>query len=138
MERMNNPGDTEGLSLYVRLGGYDRIAEIIDDLFTQMRTDPRLGRFATGRSTDSRKRGQQLTLDLICSQSGGPRYYFGRDMKTSHAGLGITEAEWEATLELTRKALQNHGIGGREQAEFLSLFERYKSEIVEAPLTPPG
>jgi hemoglobin len=135
---MDTRDNTEELSLYVRLGGYDRIAAIIDDLFTHMRTDPRLGRFATGRSTDSRKRGQQLTLDLICSLSGGPCYYFGRDMRTSHAGLGITGAEWDATVELTSKALQNQGIGGREQAEFLSLFERYRSEIVEAPKTSPA
>ena len=135
---MNTPSGAEELSLYLRLGGYDRIAAIIDHLFTHMRTDPRLGRFATGRSTDSRKRGQQLTVDLICSQSGGPCYYFGRDMKASHAGLGITEAEWEATLELTRRALQNCGVVGREQAEFLSLFERYKKDIVEVPQAPRG
>jgi hemoglobin len=57
-------------------------------------------------------------------------------MKTLHVGLGITESEWDANLELTRKALQNKGIGVREQAEFLALFERYESDIVEAPQSP--
>jgi hemoglobin len=59
-------------------------------------------------------------------------------MKTSHAGLGITESEWNANLELTRKALQNKHIGVREQAEFLALFARYQSEIIEAPQSPPA
>jgi hemoglobin len=119
-------------SLYKRLGGYERIAAIIDTLFGLLRTDSRFSRFATGRSTDSHRRAQQLTVEQICSLSGGPCYYSGRDMKTSHAGLRITQSEWDANLELTRQALQMNGIGSREQTEFLSLIERYKSDIVEA------
>jgi hemoglobin len=60
-------------------------------------------------------------------------------MKTSHAGLRITESEWQANLELTRSALKKNDVGDREQAEFLSLFERYKHDIVEASESPaPG
>jgi hypothetical protein len=54
-----------------------------------------------GRSIDSYQRARQLLVDQICSLSGGPCYYIGRDMKTSHVGLGITESEWDANLELT-------------------------------------
>jgi hemoglobin len=86
-----------------------------------------------GRSMDSHKRAQQLIVDQICSLSGGPCYYTGRDMKTSHAGLGITESEWDANLQHTRASLEKNGVGDREQAEFLSLFEQYKHDIVEAP-----
>jgi hypothetical protein len=42
-----------------------------------------------------------------------------------------SESEWAANLELTRQVLESKGLGGREQAEFLSLFERYKNDIVE-------
>jgi len=52
-------------------------------------------------------------------------------MKTSHAGLGITRAEWDANLRYAEQALERHGIAGRERAEFLELFTRYESEIVE-------
>jgi hemoglobin len=54
-------------------------------------------------------------------------------MKTWHAGLGITENEWEINLKYTRDALTKHGVGEREQAEFVGLFEPYKQEIVESP-----
>jgi hemoglobin len=57
-------------------------------------------------------------------------------MKTSHAGLGITESEWTANLELTKQVLESKGVGSREQAEFLSLFERYKNDIVECSQSP--
>ena len=124
---------TTDASLYKRIGGYDAIAAIVDDLFALQRADSRFARFGAGRSIDSRRRAQQLTLDLLCSAAGGPCYYMGRDMRTSHAGLQITEGEWQASLELTRKALVNHSVGPREQAEFLALFEQYRNDIVEAP-----
>jgi hemoglobin len=123
-------------SLYGRLGGYDAIAAIVDEIFALLRADPRFSRFGTGRSIDSHKRSRQLLVDQICSLSGGPCYYIGRDMKTSHAGIGITESEWTANLELTKQVLESKGVSSREQAEFLSLFERYKNDIVECSQSP--
>jgi hemoglobin len=128
---MGAPNTTTDASLYRRIGGYDVIAAVIDDLFARMRADSRFERFGAGRSLDSRRRAQQLTVDQICSVSGGPCYYTGRDMRTSHSGLGISESEWAAFLEITRKTLENHSIGPREQSEFLELFTRYKNDIVE-------
>lgn len=122
---------TPDTPLYERIGGYDVIAAIIEELFALMRADSRFARFGAGRSVDSRLRAQQLTVDLICSASGGPCYYIGRDMRTSHAGLQITQSEWQATIELTRRALSNHSVGLREHSEFLDLFEQYKGDIVE-------
>jgi len=52
-------------------------------------------------------------------------------MLTAHRGLGITEAEWMASLDYARAALQENGILDREQQEFVALFERYRDDIVE-------
>jgi hemoglobin len=129
---MKTPDEAPESSLYQRIGGYDVIAKVIDDLFTRMRADARFSRFGTGRSLDSRKRAQQLTVELVCVLAGGPCYYTGRGMRESHAGLNITSTEWEANLELTRQALRNNGVAAREEEEFVSLFERYRNEIIEA------
>jgi len=110
-------------SLYHRIGGYDVIAKVIDDWFALMRADARFSRFGMGRSTDSRKRAQQLTVELICALAGGPCYYTGRGMGDSHAGLNITGPEWAANLELTRQALRKNGVASPEDAEFVSLLE---------------
>lgn len=108
------------------------IASIVDDMFSLLQADPRFARFAMGRSMDSHKRARQLIVDQMCALSGGPCFYIGRDMKTSHMGLKITNAEWNANLELTRQALEKNGIRRQEQADFLSIFEGYKADIVEA------
>ena len=92
-------------SLYQRLGGYDVIAAFVDDTYQMLRNDARFARFAA-RSVDSQQRGRQLLVDQIYHLAGGPCYYTGRDMKTSHAGLHITETEWEISLDYTRTGSQ--------------------------------
>jgi hemoglobin len=119
------------LSLYRRLGGYDVIAAVIDDLFTSLRDDPAFSRFGSGRSLDSHARAQQLLVEQICELSGGPCRYLGRDMKTSHAGLAVSAAEWDANMRYATAALVKNGVDEAERAEFLALFERYRQDIVE-------
>lgn len=119
-------------SLYQRLGGYDVIAGIVDDLFAQMRADPQLMRFSAGRGVDSRNRSRQLTVDQLCSLAGGPCVYIGRDMRTSHAGLGVTREEWRITMRYLGQSLDRFKVPEKEKEEFVELFERYQDEIVEA------
>jgi len=128
---MSTAGPSPRASLYQRIGGYDVLAAVVDDLFALMRADSRFARFGAGRSIDSRRRAQQLTVDFLCSLSGGPCYYTGRDMRTSHAGLQIVESEWDATIQMTKKALQNHSVGPQEQSDFIALFEQFRNDIIE-------
>jgi hemoglobin len=119
-------------TLYQRLGGYDVIAAVIDDMFAALRADPAFARFGAGRSIDSHTRTRQLLVDQMCQLSGGPCVYIGRDMKTSHNGLAITAAEWTGNMKHAEAALLAHRVPDAERAEFLDLFERYRDEIVEA------
>ncbi|HEY6184304.1 MAG TPA: group 1 truncated hemoglobin [Terriglobales bacterium] len=118
-------------SLYQRLGGYDIIAAFVDDTYQMLRNDSRFSRFAA-RSIDSQQRARQLLVDQICNLAGGPCFYTGRDMKTSHAGLHITETEWNISLDYTRQALKKHEVKEREAEEVIALFNQYKSDIVDS------
>ena len=110
------------------------IAAVIDDLFAILHEDPNFARFFGGRSQDSVIRSRQLLVDQMCALSGGPCQYIGRDMQTSHSGLGITEAEWAANIKASDAALAKNGVGEAERAELLALFERYRDDIVEVNL----
>ena len=39
---------------------------------------------------------RRLLIDFLCSSAGGPLYYTGRDMKTSHKGMRISETDRSA------------------------------------------
>ena len=88
-----------GKTLYQRMGGYDVIAGIVDDFIAQLGKDKAFERFGGGRSHNSLVRTRQLVVDQICNLTGGPCVYIGRDMKTAHEGLAITDAEWDSSIK---------------------------------------
>jgi len=118
-------------SLYDRLGGYNAIAAVVDDFITRLATDKRFERFFSGFSTDSKKRLRQHILDQFCVAAGGPCVYMGRDMKTTHAGLGITEADWDAAAKHLVEALDKYKVPKAEKDELLAFVVSQKKDIVE-------
>ena len=118
-------------SLYERLGGYDAIAAATDDLLRRVTSDPDLGFYWRGHSTDSMKRDRQLIVDFLCESIGGPVIYRGRDMKTSHEGLRITEREWEIFMVHTAATLDHIEVPEPERQEFLDCAAGLKGDIVE-------
>ena len=59
-------------SLYARLGGYDAIAAVVDDLQVRLESDPLLGRYwSTRRSAATDRRVRQLTVDYLAQRPGG-------------------------------------------------------------------
>lgn len=125
-------------SLYKRLGGYDALAAVTDDFIGRLASDKSLSRFFVGHSTDSLGRIRQLIVDQLCNATGGPCKYVGRDMKTAHAGMGITEADWEATVKHLVATLDKFKVPQKEKDEVLGAVGAMKSDIVApAPAAPP-
>jgi len=118
-------------SLYQRLGGYDAIAAVTDDFITRLATDKQLGRFFVGASDNSKKRIRQLVVDQLCAATGGPCVYLGRDMKTAHAGLAITEDDWNIAVKHLLDTLTKFKVGKREQEELATALTQLKTDIVE-------
>ena len=79
-------------TLYERLGGYDAICAVSEDLLPRLMSDSRLKRFWDHRGEDGLNREKQLLIDFLCASSGGPMYYTGRDMKVSHKGTSVSHA----------------------------------------------
>lgn len=121
---------TATASLYKRLGGYDAIAAVVDDFIGRLATDPQIGPFFAGHSTDSLKRIRQLVVDQICEATGGPCYYTGRSMKESHAGMKITEAHWDKGVIHLIATLDKFKVGAKEKEELLAAVGSLKADIV--------
>ncbi|OLA98774.1 MAG: hypothetical protein AUH09_07380, partial [Candidatus Rokubacteria bacterium 13_2_20CM_70_12] len=117
-------------SLYKRLGGRDGIALVVDDFVANMVADPRVNARFQGMQPPAVFRLKSNLSDQICDAAGGPCSYLGRDMKTTHQGMNVSEVEWNATVENLTKALDKHGVGAREKSELLGLLGPMKGEIV--------
>ena len=122
---------TKETTLYARLGGYDAIAAVADDLLPRLMTDAQLGRFWQSRGEDGVRREKQLLIDFLCASAGGPLYYTGRDMKTSHKGMGISESDWARLLTHVKATLDKFAVPARERGEVLAFVESTKKDIVE-------
>ncbi len=91
-------------------------------------------------SADGRRSFDRVKLDRVkrrvveqfCALTGGPCVYRGDDMRTVHGGLGITEREFNAIVQIVRDMLARHGVGEREKNELLRLLAPMKRDIVTA------
>lgn len=125
------PADSSAGPLYKRLGGYDAIAAVVDDFVPRLLNDSQLGRFFAGVSKDSGNRIRQLLVDQLCAATGGPCLYIGRDMKTAHAGMGITNADWDLSVKHLVTSLDKFRVPPREKSEVLAALGGLKDQIVE-------
>ncbi len=125
--------DKPAKPLYQRMGGYDVIAGIVDDFINQLKADPAFKRFGGGRSMNSLVRTRQLVVDQICYLAGGPCVYIGRDTKTAHEGLAITDAEWDASIKMFQVSLNKFKVAAPEQQDFIAMIQKLKPDVVEKP-----
>ncbi|OUS10501.1 group 1 truncated hemoglobin [Gammaproteobacteria bacterium 53_120_T64] len=119
-------------SLYERLGGYDGISSFACILLVRLQSDSQLGRFWAHRGDDGIAREKQLLIDYLCSVTGGPVYYRGRDMKLSHQGMGISDSDWAIFLEHAGAAMKSLGLAKQECDEIVAFVLSLKKDIVDA------
>ncbi len=118
-------------SLYERLGGYEAISAVVNDFASKLFTDPQVGPFFKGMGTDTRKSFIQKNINLVCNVTGGPCKIISRPAKTVHAGLGITEADFNVVVNHLVDTLDKFEVPAKEKQELLSIIGTLKPDIVE-------
>lgn len=122
---------TDKKTLYERLGGYDAITAVANDLLPRLRADPQLGRFWANRGEDGVKHEEQLLIDFLCACAGGPMYYRGRGMVLTHRGMRISESDWNVFLGHAAATLAKFQVPDAEQSEVVAFVQSLKKEIFE-------
>jgi hemoglobin len=114
-------------SLYDRLGGEPGVATVVSDLVEVMRTDPVSGHIFR---KVNHKRLKAKISEQICTLTGGPCAFDGDDMKTTHAGIAITETDFHRLVEHLVTILDRRGVGTREKNELLAILAPFKRDVV--------
>lgn len=117
-----------GTSLYERLGENAAITAVVDDFVARCAADDRIN--AKFARTDV-PRLKQMLVDQICEATGGPCTYTGRDMRTTHDGMGVTAGEFDALVGNLVVTLDQAGVGGAEKDELLAALAPMRGDIVE-------
>jgi hemoglobin len=119
-------------TLYERLGGYDAISAVTNDLLPRLQADAQLARYWQHRAEDGLNREKQLLIDFLCSSAGGPLYYTGRGMKATHKGMKISERDWSAFLGHVNATLEAFQVPQAERDQVVAFVQSTKPDIVEA------
>ena len=145
----NKAATVEGkLALFDRLGGEKGIVAIVDDFTPRVLQDPRVNWERKGvksgftlRRQDSKVVTWNATeenvamlkkhlVQFIVLATGGPPHYEGKDLKSSHAGMKISNPEFDAVLGDLKASLDRLQIPNREQKELISIIESTRPQIV--------
>lgn len=122
-------------ALWFRLGGEPAVKAIVDDFFDACLKDPKInfsrgGKFKLDAPEIARQK--RLLLELFSLLTGGPLEYSGkRNLKEAHAGMQISDAEFDAMAAQLRQTLEKHKVDKRDAGELLKLFEATRAVIVE-------
>ncbi len=118
-------------TLYERLGNYEGVTAFVNDLMPRVREDSQLGRFYQNRGDDGIEREQQLLIDYLCSNAGGPVYYTGRDMKLAHIGMKISESDWSVLMGHAGDTMEALNVPQQERDDVVAFVLSLKEDIVE-------
>src|SRR4051812_23316242 len=108
-------------TLYMKLGGKKAITAVGADFVPRVAADSRInGFFKETASNPKRLASFKMKLvDQICEASGGPCKYKGKDMKSAHAGMGVSGADFNVLVEDLVAALDKFNVGSEEKNALL-------------------
>jgi hemoglobin len=118
-------------TLYERLGGYNGISAVVDDFAGRLFTDATVGKYFVGMGTDTRESFKQKNKNLVCNVTGGPCKVISRPAKTVHAGLGITDAEFNIVVGHLSEALDKYKVPSAEHKQLMAIIATLRKDIVE-------
>ena len=113
--------------LYERLGGRPAIQAVVDDFIGNVAADARINKHFAGANIGKLKSN---LVDQICEAAGGPCKYTGQNMKSAHAGMKITDAEFDALVEDLVKSLDKLKVAETEKNDLLTALGGMRKNIV--------
>jgi hemoglobin len=122
-------------TLWERMGGEPTVRKVIKDFLIVAIEDPKVNLLRNGKVKLDAKGLQhleQMLVELISVNTGGPLKYTGQEMKPAHAGMKITDSEFDAFLAVMETSLKKFKVADADVKELITLLASARKEIVEA------
>ncbi len=111
------PAYPELLPVFKQFGEQAGLVKLMDVFMEKLLADQRMRPFF---ENSDQARVKKHLVEQFCVILGGPCTYSGRDMKSSHAALGIDRAHFNALVEDLQWAMDKQGIPFRAQNKLLA------------------
>jgi len=114
-------------SLYQQLGGDIGIDQLAITSLQLLREEERLAFLF--EDIDEHNLIRQLS-DQLCYLSGGPCVYEGLSMQDAHAGLALTEAEFDIFVQVFMNAMAANNIPFSAQNKLLAMLAPMRTDVI--------
>jgi hemoglobin len=114
-------------ALYSGLGEKAGIDKIVADFIPLILADQRINQFF---SKLDKPQFAALLADQFCELAGGPCKYQGRDMYTTHDGMGISNAHFNALAEDLQIAMEKNNIASSVSNKLIAKLAPMQRPIV--------
>jgi hemoglobin len=119
-------------TLFNDFGGREGLVALMDDFMVNLLADPRTKTFF--EASDQAKVKNHL-VEQFCVILNGGCTYSGRDMKTTHDGMGVNQASFYGLVESLQISMAKRNIPFRAQNKLLAALAPQHRDIV-APAAP--
>lgn len=116
-------------TLYARLGEQEAIGAVVDEFYDRVLGDDALTGYFEDADTDALREHQ---TQFLCSVTGGPVEWNGRDMETAHEDLGITAEDFGRVATHLEAALHEFDVPDAEVEAVMDAVASYQDAIVAA------
>jgi hemoglobin len=123
------------MSIYETIGGAPAVHAAVDDFYKRVLADPSLARFFDGIDMAGLKAHQR---SFIAAAIGGPEVFAGRDMAIAHAGLGISDADFDAVVSHLVATLTSLSVPDDIIGQIGAALSPLRSDIVTVPAPEPA
>lgn len=116
-------------TIFDRIGGRDAVEAVVSDFYDRVLDDPLLEPYFADTDTEQLHSHQ---VQFISAVTGGPVEYSGDDMEGAHAGMGITEAAFDAVAAHLEAALRANDVRDADVEAILDDVAAMEDDIVAA------
>lgn len=115
------------MSIYDAIGGAGAVKAAVDDFYVRVTADPELAGHFAGTDMNRLKAHQRA---FIAAAVGGPEVYDGRDMAAAHAGLAISDADFDRVVNHLVATLSGLGVPDETIATIGATLAPLRADIV--------
>jgi hemoglobin len=118
---------TQNVSTYQQMGGQDKVIEVVDNFITEIEYDAIMFEYFKESDID---RFREKLIEHVCFLTGGPCEYTGDSMEQVHAGMEISESDFNHGVDLFIKSMEKAEIPHPVQNKVLSVLAPTRKEMI--------
>ena len=116
-------------TMYEQIGGHETLRVVVAVFYKRVLRDPLLAALFEGYDRDRLRAHQAAFLATVID---GPDVFTGRSLNVAHAGLGITDAAFDALIAILAESLSDAGVDAEVASRLTDSAASFRGAIVGA------